>query len=113
MRLQTDPTVIYALKLEGRYNGNIRKVDLASESLYNTYRFAGLPPGPIASPGRSAIKAVLEPEVTDALYFVSRNDGTHVFSATLGDHERAVDEYQRRRRNGNARVQEPPAAPQK
>jgi UPF0755 protein len=97
MPLQTDPTVIYALKLEGRYDGNIRKVDLASDSPYNTYRFPGLPPGPIGSAGRSAIKAVLEPETTDALYFVSRNDGTHVFSRTLGDHERAVDQYQRRR----------------
>ena len=97
MRLQTDPTVIYALKLEGTYRGNIRKVDLSNESPYNTYRFAGLPPGPIGSPGRSALKAVLEPETTDAVYFVSRNDGTHVFSKTLRDHERAVDEYQRRR----------------
>jgi UPF0755 protein len=97
MPLQTDPTVIYALKLEGRYDGNIRKVDLSSDSAYNTYRFPGLPPGPIGSAGRSAIKAVLGPEATDALYFVSRNDGTHVFSKTLSDHERAVDQYQRRR----------------
>jgi UPF0755 protein len=97
MRLQTDPTVIYALKLQGRYNGNIRKADLSSESPYNTYRFAGLPPGPIGSPGRSALLAVLEPEKTDALYFVSRNDGTHVFSQSLRDHERAVDRFQRLR----------------
>ena len=97
MRLQTDPTVIYALELDGRYNGNIRKVDLSSVSPYNTYRFAGLPPGPIGSPGRSALLAVLRPETTDALYFVSRNDGTHVFSKRLSDHERAVDEFQRRR----------------
>lgn len=97
MRLQTDPTVIYALKLEGRYHGNIRKVDLSSESPYNTYRFAGLPPGPIGSPGRSALHAVLQPETTSDLYFVSRNDGTHVFSKLLRDHERAVDEFQRRR----------------
>jgi len=97
MPLQTDPTVIYAMKIEGRYNGNIRKSDLASDSPYNTYRVAGLPPGPIASPGRLALKAVLEPEATDALYFVSRNDGTHVFSKSLHDHERAVDEFQRRR----------------
>lgn len=98
MRLQTDPTVIYALKLAGRYNGNIRKVDLANESPYNTYRVAGLPPGPIASPGRSALLAVLQPEGTSDLYFVSRNDGTHIFSTNLRDHERAVDEFQRRRR---------------
>ena len=97
MRLQTDPTVIYALKLDSRYDGNIRKADLASESPYNTYRFAGLPPGPIGSPGRSALDAVLHPEATETLYFVSRNDGTHVFSKNLRDHERAVDEFQRRR----------------
>jgi len=97
MKLQTDPTVIYALKIAGRYDGNIRKADLMSESPYNTYRFAGLPPGPIGSPGQAALRAVLEPEETEDLYFVSRNDGTHVFSKTLRDHERAVDEYQRRR----------------
>ena len=108
MRLQTDPTVIYALKLEGRYNGNIRKVDLSGDSPYNTYRFAGLPPGPIGSPGRSALNAVLAPETTDALYFVSRNDGTHVFSKRLSDHERAVDEFQRRR---SARLPKPSGSP--
>ena len=112
MKLQTDPTVIYALKLEGRYDGNIRKVDLSSESPYNTYRFAGLPPGPIGSPGRTALKAVLEPEKTDALYFVSRNDGTHVFSDTLSAHERAVDEFQRRR-SGNGRAIEASPTPKK
>ena len=113
MRLQTDPTVIYALKLEGRYDGNIRKVDLSSDSPYNTYRFAGLPPGPIGSPGRSALLAVLRPEETDALYFVSRNDGTHVFSKTLRDHERAVDEFQRRRSLKGARTSESPSTPVK
>jgi UPF0755 protein len=113
MRLQTDPTVIYALKLEGRYRGNIRKADLSSESPYNTYRFAGLPPGPIGSPGRSALRAVLQPETTDALYFVSRNDGTHVFSRVLRDHERAVDEFQRRRSVGTARPTVTPSTPLK
>jgi UPF0755 protein len=99
MRLQTDPTVIYAMKLAGQYQGNIRKSDLSGDSPYNTYRFAGLPPGPIGSPGRAALQAVLNPEPTEDLYFVSRNDGTHVFSRTLRDHERAVDEFQRRRRS--------------
>lgn len=113
MRLQTDPTVIYALKLEGRYNGNIRKVDLSRDSPYNTYRFAGLPPGPIGSPGRSALDAVLHPEKTDALYFVSRNDGTHVFSNRLSDHERAVDEFQRRRSGKAAKPSGSPATPPK
>lgn len=111
MRLQTDPTVIYALKLDGRYNGNIRKVDLSDESPYNTYRFAGLPPGPIGSPGRSALNAVLEPEKTEDLYFVSRNDGTHVFSKRLSDHERAVDEFQRRRSLKAAKPAASPPAP--
>ena len=113
MRLQTDPTVIYVLKLEGRYNGNIRKVDLASESPYNTYRFAGLPPGPIGSPGRSALEAVLQPETTSDLYFVSRNDGTHVFSKVLRDHERAVDEFQRRRSGRPANPSGSPSTPRK
>jgi UPF0755 protein len=108
MKLQTDPTVIYALKLEGQYHGNIRKVDLSSPSPYNTYRFTGLPPGPIASPGRGALEAVLSPEPTDALYFVSRNDGTHVFSKTLREHERAVDAFQRRRPETNGATSQPP-----
>jgi len=97
MPLQTDPTVIYALRQAGRYDGNIRKADLAIDSPYNTYRKTGLPPGPIASAGRSAFEAVLHASPTRELYFVSRNDGTHEFSATLRDHERAVDRYQRHR----------------
>jgi UPF0755 protein len=97
MLLQTDPTVIYALKRAGPYDGNIRKKDLDIDSPYNTYRYAGLPPGPIASPGRGAIRAVLEPAPVKDLYFVSRNDGTHEFSETLRQHEQAVDRYQRYR----------------
>lgn len=103
MPLQTDPTVIYALRLRGLYDGNIRKKDLKVDSPYNTYARRGLPPGPIASPGRAALAAVKNPTDTKALYFVSRNDGTHVFSTTLRDHERAVTQYQRRGR--------PPATP--
>ena len=95
MLLQTDPTVIYALKLAGRWNGNIRKADLQMASPYNTYRVAGLPPGPIASPGRASLLAALDPAPVPDLYFVSRNDGTHEFSATLAEHARAVDRYQR------------------
>lgn len=98
MLLQTDPTVIYALKRQGRWNGNIRKADLQIDSPYNTYRYAGLPPGPIASFGRAALQAVLQPAVDDALYFVSRNDGSHEFNSRLRDHERAVDRYQRQPR---------------
>jgi UPF0755 protein len=99
MLLQTDPTIIYALRKQGRWDGNIRKPDLMIDSPYNTYRYAGLPPGPIASPGREALRAVLDPAPVKDLYFVSRNDGSHHFSATLREHERAVDRYQRRRRS--------------
>ncbi len=97
MLLQTDPTVIYAMKKAGRWNGNIRRDDLLLDSPYNTYRHAGLPPGPIGCPGREAILAVIDPAQTNELYFVSRNDGTHQFSETLADHNRAVNKYQRRR----------------
>lgn len=100
MPLQTDPSVIYALKVAGHWDGNIRKGDLAIASPYNTYRRPGLPPGPLASPGLSALLAVLSPAETKELYFVSRNDGTHEFSETLEQHNRAVDRYQRRRRSG-------------
>ena len=97
MPLQTDPTVIYALKKKGTWDGNIHRADLEVDSPYNTYRYPGLPPGPIASPGRAAIRAVLEPAPVRDLYFVSRNDGTHQFSDNLADHERAVTQYQRNR----------------
>jgi len=97
MPLQTDPSIIYALRKAGRWDGNIRRRDLEIDSPYNTYRRPGLPPGPLGSPGREAILAVLEPTETKDLYFVSRNDGTHEFSETLVEHNRAVDRYQRRR----------------
>jgi len=97
MPLQTDPSVIYAMKRAGRWDGNIRKRDLDIDSPYNTYRRPGLPPGPLGSPGREALLAVLEPAATRELYFVSRNDGTHEFSETLAEHNRAVNRYQRRR----------------
>jgi UPF0755 protein len=97
MPLQTDPTVIYAMRRAGRYNGNIRRTDLEIDSPYNTYRYPGLPPGPIASPGLASLQAALRPADTQDLYFVSRNDGSHYFSRTLADHARAVDHYQRGR----------------
>ena len=97
MPLQTDPTVIYALRKAGTWDGNIRKKDLGIDSPYNTYKRPGLPPGPIASPGREALQAVAAPAEGKDLYFVSRNDGTHEFSETLALHERAVDRYQRHR----------------
>ncbi|MDA8128602.1 MAG: endolytic transglycosylase MltG [Betaproteobacteria bacterium] len=93
MRLQTDPTVIYGLG--NRFDGNLRKADLQHDTPYNTYTRAGLPPTPIAMPSEAAIEAALNPAKTDALYFVSRGDGTHVFSSTLDAHNRAVDRYQR------------------
>jgi len=94
MPLGSDPTIIYALKLQGKYDGNLRRVDLELESPYNTYRVAGIPPGPIASPGEAAIDAVLEPAESSYLYFVSKNDGTHHFSKTFREHANAVRKYQ-------------------
>ncbi|HSN68784.1 MAG TPA: endolytic transglycosylase MltG [Thermoanaerobaculia bacterium] len=95
MRLQADPTVVYALKREGKWDGNIRKADLQMASPYNTYRNAGLPPGPIANPGLASLQAAANPAKSSFLYFVSRNDGSHVFSGSLAEHNRHVQEYQR------------------
>ncbi len=98
MRLQTDPTVIYGLG--DAFNGNLRRHHLQdAANRYNTYRHGGLPPTPIALPGRAAINAALHPAGGDALYFVARGDGSHAFSATLAEHEAAVREYQLRRRS--------------
>ena len=94
MGMQADPTVVYALQKAGRYDGNIRKEDLAINSPYNTYRFKGLPPGPIASPGKASLEAAFQPADVDYLFFVSRNDGSHVFAKTLQEHNRNVQEYQ-------------------
>ena len=94
MGMQADPTVIYALQKAGRYNGNIRRDDLAIDSPYNTYRYPGLPPGPIASPGRASLEAAAAPADVSYLYFVSRNDGSHAFSTTLAEHNRNVQRYQ-------------------
>jgi UPF0755 protein len=97
MRLQSDPTVIYGLPAFG---GNLTRADLDYPSPYNTYVVGGIPPGPIANPGLAAIEAVLAPAPEPYLYFVSRNDGTHEFSTTLADHNRAVARYQSRRPPG-------------
>ena len=94
MGMQCDPTVIYALERAGKYTGNLTRDDLRFDSPYNTYKYAGLPPGPIASPGRASIEAAASPADVPYLYFVSRNDGSHVFSATLEEHNRNVFEYQ-------------------
>jgi UPF0755 protein len=94
MLLQTDPTVIYGMG--DSYQGNIRSEDLRAETPYNTYKIKGLPPTPIAMPGREAIYAALHPDQSkNSLYFVSRGDGTHVFSATLDEHNQAVNQFQK------------------
>jgi peptidoglycan lytic transglycosylase G len=94
MGLQCDPTVIYALERAGRYDGNIRRGDLTIDSPYNTYRYPGLPPGPIAAPGRASLEAAASPASVSYLYFVSRNDGSHVFASTLDEHNRNVRQFQ-------------------
>ena len=92
MRLQTDPTVIYGMGI--RFDGNIRKKDLSVDTPYNTYTRNGLPPTPIAMPGLAAIEAALHPANTKALYFVGKGDGSHAFSNSLDEHNRAVAKYQ-------------------
>ena len=94
MLLGADPTVIYALKLANRWDGNIHKADLQIDSPYNTYRFRGLPPGPIANPGGDALRAIGDPSKHDKIFFVATGEGRHVFSATLQEHERNVERYQ-------------------
>lgn len=99
MRLQTDPTVIYGLG--DSFDGNLRRVHLRDESnLYNSYRHHGLPPGPIALPGRAALMAAVNPAPGESLYFVARGDGSHAFSKTLAEHEAAVRRFQLTRRDG-------------
>lgn len=94
MGMQADPTVIFALQKAGKWDGNLSRDDLQFDSPYNTYRYGGLPPGPIAAPGKRALDAVVSPAKVDYLYFVSRNDGTHVFATTLPEHNRNVFEWQ-------------------
>ena len=94
MGLQCDPTVIYALERAGRYDGNLRREDLQYDSPYNTYKYSGLPPGPIAAPGLASLQAAVDPANVPYLYFVSRNDGSHAFAATLDEHNRNVRQFQ-------------------
>jgi len=95
MRLESDPTVIYGIP---NFDGNIKRVDLRTPTPYNTYKIRGLPPGPIANPGREAIKAALYPAKTDYLFFVAKKDNTHHFSTNIRDHQNAVRKYQLRHR---------------
>ena len=95
MRLQTDPTVIYGIK---NFNGNLTRRDLRTRTLYNTYVIKGLPPTPIANPGLASLMAAVEPESTEFLYFVAKGNGQHKFSNTYREHNKAVSQYQRRRR---------------
>jgi UPF0755 protein len=92
--LQADPTVIYALQRAGRYNGNLTRADLQSDSPYNTYRYPGLPPGPIAAPGKASLEAAVHPADAPYIYFVSRGDGSHAFATTLAEHNQNVFEFQ-------------------
>ncbi|MFP6625538.1 MAG: endolytic transglycosylase MltG [Deltaproteobacteria bacterium] len=97
MRLQADPTVIYGLVSSGQpYTGNLQRVHLQKPGPYNTYKLDGLPAGPISNPGREALTAVLKPQESDYLFFVARRDGTHAFSPTLAEHNRAVRKHQLR-----------------
>ena len=107
MRLEADPTVAYAM---GGFRGRLYYKDLKIDSPYNTYRHAGLPPGPICSPGASAIHAALYPDADErALYFVARGDGQHVFSVTLREHNAAVQDARRARGKESAESNSPVA----
>lgn len=96
MKLDCDPTIIYALKREGKFKDRLRTKDLKLDSPYNTYLYPGLPPGPIANPGKDSLQAALYPADEKYLYFVSKNDGSHHFSHTFREHQNAVNTYQRR-----------------
>jgi UPF0755 protein len=111
MKLDCDPTTIYAALLDGRYRGTIHQSDLASDSLYNTYRHAGLPPGPIANPGRDSLAAALHPADTQYLYFVLRPDGSgaHNFSKSISEHQAATAQY----RHASQRDQVEESAPRR
>jgi UPF0755 protein len=109
MRLQCDPTVIYALEENGEYKGTLTGADLQFDSPYNTYQHGGLPPGPIGNPGEESLRAAMIPAKTSFLYFVANTQGGHFFAATLEEHNRNVTKY-RQLLKGPAGTQ-PPATP--
>ena len=111
MLLQCDPTVIYALQQDGRYDGTLTGADLHTDSPYNTYMHVGLPPGPIGNPGEISLRAALQPAQTDYLYFVANTQGGHFFSATLEEHNRNVTKYRRLLAGLPADPPPPPAKP--
>jgi UPF0755 protein len=104
IKLECDPTTIYAALLENRYRGKIHRSDLDNEHPYNTYQHTGLPPGPIANPGEASLRAALKPAPTEHIFFVAKPDrsGGHNFSATIRDHSRAVLEYRRAEKSANS-----------
>jgi UPF0755 protein len=106
MALQADPSVVYAAILADRYNGVIRRSDLQFDSPYNTYTRAGLPPGPIANPGRASLEAAFRPAETEYLFFVASISGGHVFSRSLAEHNAAVANYRREVREMQASLRE-------
>jgi len=98
MKLDCDPTIIYALKQDGQFKDRLRTKDMKLDSPYNTYLYGGLPPGPIANPGNESIKAALYPADNDFLFFVAKNDGSHHFSRSFREHQNAVNKFQRNKR---------------
>jgi UPF0755 protein len=115
MKLDCDPTTIYAALLEGRYTGTIHQSDLASPNPYNTYRNAGLPPGPIANPGKDSLMAALHPAETDYLYFVLRPDGSnaHNFSKSISEHLVATAQFRRASHREQVEEEPPRRVPQR
>jgi UPF0755 protein len=116
MGMQADPTVIYALQKAGKYNGNLSRDNLQFDSPYNTYKYAGLPPGPIAAPGKASLEAAAKPADVDYLYFVSKNDGSDAFASTLDEHNKIVftwqvDYFRKQRRQQSATGNQQPAKP--
>ena len=98
MKLDCDPTIVYVLKLESRFEGRLHSKDMKLDSPYNTYLYRGLPPGPVCNPGRESLLAALFPADVNYLYFVSRNDGSHEFSRTFQEHQIALRKYQKSQR---------------